>query len=111
PRRPGMAELRAGPEDAALRVEPLPGDAVVIRGAAPGGDPHLIVDLADGPVGEAGFAAEPPGEIGEDLPVAPGLAWRFRGGVDFHHAALEVGGGALVFAPDGRGEDDVRARR
>ena len=52
-------------------------------------------------------AAEPPGEVEEDLPVAAGLAGRVDGGVDLDDPPLAAGRGALVLLVQRAGQDDV----
>src|SRR6185369_5508404 len=99
----------ARPEHAVLGVDLLPRDAGVVGDGAGGGPPQLVPDRAGALERKILPTAEPSREVAEDLPIPLRLPWRCDGAVDLDDAALEVGGRALVLAPDRAGQDHVGA--
>src|SRR5581483_12442464 len=98
---------RAGPEDAALSVDLLPGDAVVVGHAALRGDAQLLPDVAARAVREELATAEAPGQLDDDVDVPTCLAGRVGRPVDLDHPPFEVRGRPLILAPDRAGQHDV----
>src|SRR5262249_19599409 len=72
-RRAGVAFRRARPEDAALALDSLPGDAGVVGDAARGRAPELVEDLARARELEAVWTAEGAGDVLDDAPVGPSV--------------------------------------
>src|SRR5205823_12756835 len=89
----------AGPEDAPVFVDFLPGDAIVVGDATFGGNTQGVPDVQGRLVGKELATSEACGEVTDDPPVSLCLSWWVCGTVDFDDAALEVGGGPLVLAP------------
>ena len=102
-------EALAAPLHAARGFDFLPGEVAVVAHAA-GGD---ALPLAEGvvrgrPAGIEYLAdAHALGEIEEDVEVGARLAGRSDDAIRFADAALGVGVGAFLFAPDGGGQDEV----
>src|SRR5262245_53504474 len=97
PRRAGMIERWAWPEDAELPIDALPGDAGVIGHAALRRDAELFEDVARRLVGELVACAEPRREVADDPPVLARAGRRLDDLPMVNDASLDVGRGALVF--------------
>src|SRR5262249_42491823 len=73
-RRAGMVLGRAGPEDAVLPLDALPGDAGIVGDAARGRQPQLVEDLARPGELEAVLPSERSGDVLDDAPVLARIA-------------------------------------
>ena len=98
-RRAGMIFSRARPEDAVVRFDLFPGNAVVIGIATSRRDAQLIENLARRIEVEIFLAPEAARDFLHDPPIRACLPRRVVGFVDLHDAAFAVAGHAFVFAP------------
>ena len=105
-RRASVIFRRARPEDAALVVDALVADARVVGRAARARATQLVEHRA-GLAVEEGPAAQPVGDLGEDLEVAAHALGGLDGPASPQDTALEVGHRALLLGPLGAGQDDV----
>src|SRR5438270_869005 len=71
----------------------------------------LIEDVFRRPVGKQSLPAQATRHVDGDFPVAARLAWRRHGGAYARDAALRVRHRALLLAPAGGGQEDVRIAR
>ena len=111
-RRAGVPDLRARPEHAEFVLDPLPGDPVVVGGAALRGDPQLLEDVARAPwILEVLPLAEPLREIADDQRVGPRLSRGIHRLVDLLHTPLGAADHPLVLLLQAAGEDEIRVMR
>ncbi len=111
PRGAGMVLGRAGPEHAQLALDAFPRDPVVVGAATLGRDAQLLEDLLGGGVREVPALAEPGGDVAEDVPVEPRIAWRLLRRVELDHAALDARRRAFVLLVQRPGQDEVGVER
>src|SRR5262249_9337305 len=110
-RRAGMVLGGAGPEDAALALDALPGDAGVVGDAAGRRPPDLVEDLARSRELEAVRPSERAGDVLDDAPVLTRIPRARDRPVDLDDAPLRGGDRPLVLLLLRPGQHDVRVAR
>src|SRR5262245_4377297 len=102
-----MVLARTRPEHALLALDPLPGDAGVVRDAPTGGDAELLEDRVRPGEREPALASDRAREILDDPPILARLAGTGDRLVDLDHAPFGVRHRALVFLVQRAGEDEI----
>ena len=110
PRRACPVRVGAGPENAALGVNPLPSDACVVGHPSRGGTPQLLEDSVRVRIKPHTFFyfAEPGGKLGNHRQIRPYPRRWLPKGAPSKNAALQIGHSAIFFGPLGYRQNNIR---